>query len=214
MPAGGGDAIPPGRPMSMEQHLLDKGAQMMQSLKPVKQMSQHVCAFAFYSHDMNRQIETHHYITRLNEDFLQCAVYDSDDSHAHLIGVEYIISSRMYENLSFDEQKLWHSHAYEVKSGLWVNPRVPEMLGKKELNNMAKTYGKFWRCASNRCAGADDVAAGGAAGSGEAGAGDEEGRKVQHIHGGAETVEGGDRGARVDQPAGRLLEAARQGLRH
>lgn len=85
MPAGG-DAIPPGRPMSTEQHLLDKGAQMMQSLKPVKEMKQHVCTFAIYSHDMTRQIETHHYITRLNQDFLQCAVYDSDRSDAHLIG--------------------------------------------------------------------------------------------------------------------------------
>ncbi|KAM0955722.1 hypothetical protein ACFX2A_024574 [Malus domestica] len=29
-------------------------------------MSQHVCTFALYSHDMTCQIETHHYITRLN----------------------------------------------------------------------------------------------------------------------------------------------------
>lgn len=78
--------IPPGKPMSTEQHMLDKGAQMLQSLKPIKQMSQHVCTFALYSHDMNRQIETHHYVTRVNQDFLQCAVYDSDDSKGHLIG--------------------------------------------------------------------------------------------------------------------------------
>ncbi|KAG2395911.1 Oil body-associated protein [Vigna angularis] len=31
-----------------------------------------------------------------------------------------------------------------VKSGLWVNPRVPELIGKPELENLAKTYGKFW----------------------------------------------------------------------
>ncbi|PON69170.1 hypothetical protein TorRG33x02_259970 [Trema orientale] len=144
MPSGAGQPIPPGQPMSTEQHMLDKGAQMMQSLKPVKQMNQHVCTFALYGHDMTRQIETHHYITRLNQDFLQCAVYDSDDMSGHLIGVEYIVSDRVFENLPLDEQKLWHSHAYEVKSGLWVNPRVPEMLGKPELENMTRTYGKFW----------------------------------------------------------------------
>lgn len=76
----------PGTPMKAGQYVLDKGAQMLQSLKPVKQMKQHVCTFALYSHDMTRQIETHHYITRLNQDFLQCAVYDSDNSDAHLIG--------------------------------------------------------------------------------------------------------------------------------
>ncbi|KAK6154883.1 hypothetical protein DH2020_009131 [Rehmannia glutinosa] len=140
----GGEQIPPGKPMTMEQHMLDKGAQMLQSLKPIKQMNQHICTFALYSHDMSRQIETHHYATRLNQDFLQCAVYDSDDSTGRLIGVEYIVSDKIFETLAPDEQKLWHSHAYEIKSGLLVNPRVPEMVVRPELENLAKTYGKFW----------------------------------------------------------------------
>jgi hypothetical protein len=49
-------------------------------------MGQHVCTWALFSHDMSRKIETHHYAARLNEDFLQCAVYDSDESNARLIG--------------------------------------------------------------------------------------------------------------------------------
>jgi hypothetical protein len=32
----------------------------------------------------------------------------------------------------------------QIKSGLWVNPRIPEMIGMPELENLAKTYGKFW----------------------------------------------------------------------
>ncbi|KAF5738284.1 hypothetical protein HS088_TW13G01180 [Tripterygium wilfordii] len=140
----GGDLQPLGKPMSIEQHLLDKGAAMLQSLKPVKQISQHACTFALYSHDMTRQIETHHYITRINQDFLQCAVYDSDESNGRLIGVEYIVSDRIFEGLPPEEQKLWHSHAYEIKSALWINPRAPEMVVKPELQNLTKTYGKFW----------------------------------------------------------------------
>ncbi|KAM7500592.1 hypothetical protein LguiA_025006 [Lonicera macranthoides] len=58
--AASGEPIPPGKTMSMEQHLVDKGAQMMQSLAPVKQMKQHVCTFALYSHDLTRRIEAHH----------------------------------------------------------------------------------------------------------------------------------------------------------
>ncbi|XVF25576.1 hypothetical protein REPUB_Repub13aG0223800 [Reevesia pubescens] len=143
-PARGTEPTPPGQPMTMGQHMIDKGAAMMQSLTPVKQISQHVCTFALYSHDMSRQIETYHYITRLNQDFLQCPVYDSEVSKARLIGIEYIISDRLYEALTQEEQKLWHSHAYEIKSGLWVNPRILEMIGKPELENLAKTYGKFW----------------------------------------------------------------------
>ncbi|KAK9085735.1 hypothetical protein Sjap_026146 [Stephania japonica] len=134
----------PGKPMSLGQHILDKGTEMLQSLKPVKQMQQHVCTFALYSHNMNRQIETHHYVTRINEDFLQCPVYDSDTARARLIGIEYIVSDRIFETLPPEEQKLWHSHAYEIKAGLWVNPRVPEALQRPELRNLTKSYGKFW----------------------------------------------------------------------
>lgn len=94
---GGEERIPPGKAMGMEQQMLDKGAQMMQSVRPIKQMNQHVCTFALYSHDMTRQIETHHYVSRLNQDFLQCAVYDSDDATARLIGSIYIY---IYINLS------------------------------------------------------------------------------------------------------------------
>ncbi|KAH7545072.1 hypothetical protein FEM48_Zijuj01G0054400 [Ziziphus jujuba var. spinosa] len=159
MPASG-TPVPPSEPMTVGQHILDEGAAMVQSLKPIKQMNQHVCTFAIYAHDMSRQIETHHYVTRLNKDFLQCAVYDSDDSTGRLLGkishfyfslfsleihrVEYIVSDRIFDALPPDEQKLWHSHAYEVKSGLWVNPRIPEMVARPELENLAKSYGKFW----------------------------------------------------------------------
>ncbi|KAI3740262.1 hypothetical protein L2E82_30688 [Cichorium intybus] len=136
--------IPPGKPMSLGQQILDKGSQMLQSLKPIKQMSQHACTFALYSHDMSRQIETHHFVTRLNHDFLQCAVYDTDDSNGRLIGVEYIVSDTIFETLPPEEQKIWHSHAYEIKSGLWVHPRMPDMVVMPELKNLAKTYGKFW----------------------------------------------------------------------
>ncbi|PIN21902.1 hypothetical protein CDL12_05389 [Handroanthus impetiginosus] len=113
MPLGDG-SVPPGKAMTVTQHIVDKGAQMMQSLKPIKKMSQHVCTFAIYSHDLTRQIETHHYVSRVNQDFLQCAVYDSDDSSGRLIGVEYIISERVFDTLEPEEQKLWHSHGYEM----------------------------------------------------------------------------------------------------
>ncbi|CAH1448601.1 unnamed protein product [Lactuca virosa] len=143
MPMGDG-SVPPGKPMTVGDKVVDKSAQILQTLKPIKQISQHVCTFSVYSHDMSRQIEAHHYITRLNQDFLQCAVYDSDDPSARLIGVEYIVSDRIFDTLPTDEQKLWHSHDHEVTSGLWVNPRVPEMLHRTELENIAHTYGKFW----------------------------------------------------------------------
>lgn len=82
----GGDAAVPGQPTTVASQMLDMGAKATQSLRPVKQFKQHVCTFALYAHDPKRQIETHHYAARLNQDVLQCAVYDSDASDARLIG--------------------------------------------------------------------------------------------------------------------------------
>lgn len=82
----GGAAPPPGQPTTVASKVLDMGAAAMQSLRPVKQAKQHVCTFALYAHDPKRQVETHHYVSRLNQDFLQCAVYDSDRADARLIG--------------------------------------------------------------------------------------------------------------------------------
>ncbi|GAB4831510.1 hypothetical protein Ancab_005528 [Ancistrocladus abbreviatus] len=138
------DGSTPGKPMTTGQHILDKGTQLMQSLKPIKHISQHACTFAFYSHDICRHIQTHHFVSRINQDFLQSAVYDSPDSNARLIGVEFIISDRLFAALPPDEQKLWHSHAYEIVSGIWINPGMPELIQKPELQNLARTYGKFW----------------------------------------------------------------------
>ncbi|KAM0938340.1 putative Oil body-associated protein [Dioscorea sansibarensis] len=145
---GGGEgeegATPPGQPTTMGSKLVDKGAKMLQSMKPVRQVQQHACSFALYAHDHTRQIETHLYVSRRNQNFLQCPVYDSDDPLARLIGVEYIVSENIFETLPPEEQKLWHSHAYEIKSGVWIHPRVAEMIAKPELKWLAKTYGKFW----------------------------------------------------------------------
>ncbi|KAF7037671.1 hypothetical protein CFC21_047999 [Triticum aestivum] len=140
----GGTAPPPGRPTTVSSQAIDMGAQVLQPLKPVRQMKQHACSFALYAHDMHRQLEVHHFVSRLNQDVLQCAVYDSDKPSARLIGVEYIVSDKIFEDLPPEEQRLWHSHAYEVKAGLWTDVGVPEMLQTSEMARMAKTYGKFW----------------------------------------------------------------------
>uniref|UniRef100_A0A0D9YEH4 Uncharacterized protein n=1 Tax=Oryza glumipatula TaxID=40148 RepID=A0A0D9YEH4_9ORYZ len=143
--SGTSTSVPPlGRATTVSSQLLDMGAQAVQALKPVRQMKQHACSFALYAHDLSRQVEVHHFVSRLNQDVLQCAVYDSDKPSARLIGVEYIVSDAIFESLPPEEQKLWHSHAYEVKAGLWTDVGVPEPLQSSEMARMAKTYGKLW----------------------------------------------------------------------
>ena len=44
----------------------------------------------------------------------QCLIYDAPKNPARLIGVEYMITPKLYETFGPEERKLWHSHDYEV----------------------------------------------------------------------------------------------------
>ncbi|RIA97152.1 embryo-specific protein [Glomus cerebriforme] len=124
---------------------------MVQNFDPIKNFHEHVCGFHFYSHDMNRQVEAHHYCSHLNPDVRQCVIYDSDKSDARLIGVEYIISAKLFQTLPEEEKKYWHSHVYEIKSGMLILPTgslVPTVAVDKveetALEELIKTW-HFWQ---------------------------------------------------------------------
>ncbi len=111
------EAPVPGAPVSTRSHVLDTAADAIQSKPPLDAMSAYLNGFHFYADDMGRQVEANHFCTHLNEDFHQCVIYDANRSDAKLIGIEYIVSRKLFETLPEDEKKLWHSHDYEVGSG-------------------------------------------------------------------------------------------------
>ncbi|KAL2653697.1 hypothetical protein R1flu_021825 [Riccia fluitans] len=146
-PIRGPDDVP-GEPTKTMTMLKERGASVMQSLKPISRIHQHLCAFHFYAYDMRRQVEAHHYCTHYNEDVHQCAIFDSDKENARLIGVEYIVTEKLFKSLPDEEKKLWHSHEYEVKSGVLFLPGIPQPIEHSEMKMLAKTYGKvfhFWQ---------------------------------------------------------------------
>ncbi len=102
-------------------------------------MSAYLNGFHFYSGDMDGQMEAHHYVTRLNEDVMQAVIYDGNGRDAKLMGVEYIISARLFQGLPDEEKKLWHSHDYEVKSGTLVAPGLPQLAEKALLEQVVTT---------------------------------------------------------------------------
>jgi hypothetical protein len=94
------------------------------------------CRFHFYAYDMGRQVEAHHYCTHYNQDMRQCLIYDSPEKNARLIGVEYIVSEKLFLGLPEEEKKLWHTHEYEVKSGILFLPGVPKVAENIELDEV------------------------------------------------------------------------------
>jgi hypothetical protein len=49
-------------------------------------------------------------------------IYDAPTNPARLIGVEYMITPRLYETLDEEEKKLWHSHDFEVSTLASLRP--------------------------------------------------------------------------------------------
>ena len=88
-------------------------------------------------------------------DVRQCLIYDSPTPNARLIGVEYMISATLYKTLDAEERKLWHSHVFEVKSGMLIMPGpnglptgIWEEAETKEMEDVVGIYGKtyhFWQ---------------------------------------------------------------------
>jgi hypothetical protein len=113
-------------------------------LAPISAIHAHVCGIHFYSGDMKRQVIAQHYCAHLSDEVLACVLYDSDKKDARLIGVEYIVSAKIFETLPADEKKLWHSHNYEVKSGVLTAPGASEAAEKDLMKVLIGTYGKTW----------------------------------------------------------------------
>jgi hypothetical protein len=64
---------------------------------------------------------------------------------------EYMITPRLFATLTPDEQKLWHTHVFEVKSGMLIMPKpalVPdtvwEVAENKEMEQVVQLYGKVY----------------------------------------------------------------------
>jgi hypothetical protein len=134
----------PGEAQSSKSTLLGLGADLLQRKPPINDINMYLNGFHFYADDMGRQIEAHHYCTHVNEEFFQCVIYDSNESGARLIGVEYILSERIFKTLTDDEKQLWHSHRYETSSGELIMPSIPAAVERSAMTMFASTYGKTW----------------------------------------------------------------------
>ena len=139
----GGDTLPGGE-RTAKTKTLEVGAEILQSEAPLRSIHAHVCGFHFYNGDMKRQVIAHHYCSHQGEEVLQCVIYDSDKADARLIGIEYIISEKLFATLPEEEKKLWHSHVHEVKSGQLIAPRLPDVAEKELMKKLVGTYGKTW----------------------------------------------------------------------
>jgi hypothetical protein len=133
----------PGTEKSIKSKTLEAGADLLQDKGPLKKINAYLDGFHFYNGNINAQMEAHHYITQLNEDMYQAIMYDGNGEDAKIMGVEYIVSERLFKTLPEEEKKLWHSHHHEVKSGTLIAPGIPEVAEHELMEKLVSTYGKI-----------------------------------------------------------------------
>jgi hypothetical protein len=131
-----------GRHHSFKHRARDLAAGILQPKYPLQAMSTYLNGFHMYADDMGRQVEACHFCIHLRPDLHQCVIFDSNRPDARLIGIEYIIPAERFRALPEEEKRLWHSHRYEVKSGMLTAPGIPELAERTYFKDLVSTYGK------------------------------------------------------------------------
>ncbi|KAF3999429.1 OBAP family protein [Glaciimonas immobilis] len=134
----------PGTAETTKTKVLETGADILQRKPPIAAINAYLDGFHFYNGKQHVQMEAHHYCAILNEDVIQCVIYDGNVKDAKLMGVEYILSAKLFKTLPDSEKALWHSHVQEVKSGQLIAPGIPDVAEKELMKKLVGTYGKTW----------------------------------------------------------------------
>lgn len=134
----------PGDRKALDTKVREKGAEAVQDLSPVRALDHYLNGFHVMKDDTSLHMEAHHFCQGMNEEFTQCVIFDGNTDSSNIIGLEYIISERLFDTLAEDEKPSWHPHNYEILSGQLVMPGVPEIAERAALEKKLNSYGKTW----------------------------------------------------------------------
>lgn len=116
-----------------------------QDLRPVTHLDTRLNGLHVAKDDPSHVADADHYCDIVNDDLIQCALYDGTGPRARLVGVEYILTAEAFDRLSPKERALWHPHNYEVLSGMLVAPGMPEGREEALMRRLLNSYGKTWQ---------------------------------------------------------------------
>jgi Protein of unknown function (DUF1264) len=139
-PQGGQTA--PGADRTAKTAALESGANLMQAKAPVEKIAMYLNGFHVSKDDPKMQMEAHHYCNQANEDLAQCVLFDGNTAEARMMGIEYIISEKLYNTLPADEKAYWHPHNYEILSGQLRMPGLPMSRRRKRSRGRSTATGR------------------------------------------------------------------------
>ena len=144
VPRRGSPVSPAGSGRSGWRAVLEAGASILQDTAPLADFDIYVVGLHCARDDPAMQMEAHHYCRQVNQDLLQCVLFDGNTREANLIGIEYIVSERLFAGLPDEEKPSWHPHNYEILSGQLAAPGLPERAERAFLKELMNSYGKTW----------------------------------------------------------------------
>jgi hypothetical protein len=86
----------------------------------------------------------YHYCKTLNDDVNQCVLYDGTGPDARLIGIEYLVTDRVYQKMPHEEKLYWHDHKFEVDAGLLKSLTQTGADEAKTLSAVRTLWGKVF----------------------------------------------------------------------
>jgi Protein of unknown function (DUF1264) len=121
---------------------------------PMRGPHAHFCGIHAAKHNAKLQFIAQHYCTAhapgaghsasKDDPIFQCVLFDTCETNAKLLGVEYVISDVRYQALPEEEKKYWHPHAYEVLGGGLVALGMPPEGERSFMKMLLTTWGKAW----------------------------------------------------------------------
>lgn len=114
------------------------------AMPPIENIHLHFCGIHVAKKNPKFQLITQHYCSPINDQMHQCLLYDSSEKNARLLGVEYLITDKLYRDLPDGEKKYWHPHTYEVLAGGLIGPSMTADDEMKFMKYILTTWGKTW----------------------------------------------------------------------
>jgi hypothetical protein len=113
-------------------------------MAPITSVHAHFCGIHIAKKNPKFQVIAQHYCGPRGEEMHQCLLFDSMEKNAKLLGVEYIVSDRLYQELPAAEKAFWHPHTYEVLAGGLIAPSMKQEDEMAFMKALITTWGKTW----------------------------------------------------------------------
>lgn len=84
----------------------------------------------------------HHWCKTINDNLIECLLFDSDEADAGLVGIETIVPKDIWSTFTKDQQKEWHDHATEIIEAEATLPDTPPEEAAKIVEFLKGTRGR------------------------------------------------------------------------